>query len=116
MRPLHRYLQSQCRARQPRGDLHRPCHRGGKSKHIGLVKIKIRANSGGHASADVLYTSTDLRGPVAIAMGTEDEGLTVFWMSNADMKVKIPMKGRVNSLNVSIATALFTYEAVRQRG
>jgi TrmH family RNA methyltransferase len=67
-------------------------------------------------SADILYTSADLHGPVAIAVGTEDEGLTDFWMSHADRKVKIPMKGRVNSLNVSIATALFTYEAVRQRG
>ena len=53
--------------------------------------------------------------PIAIAVGTEDEGLTEFWMSNADLKVKIPMLGKVNSLNVSIAAALITYEAVRQR-
>ncbi len=66
-------------------------------------------------SADVDYTHVDLREPVAIAVGTEDEGLTDFWMSNADMKVKIPMLGKVNSLNVSIATALITYEVVRQR-
>jgi TrmH family RNA methyltransferase len=66
-------------------------------------------------SAEKLYTDVDLRGPIAIIVGTEDEGLTDFWMSNADVKVKIPMKGRVNSLNVSIATALFTYEAIRQR-
>jgi TrmH family RNA methyltransferase len=67
-------------------------------------------------SADVNYTTVNLREPLAIAVGTEDEGLTDFWMSNADMKVKIPMLGKVNSLNVSIATALITYEAVRQRG
>jgi len=66
-------------------------------------------------SADKLYTDVDLREPVAIAVGTEDNGLTDFWMSNADIKVKIPMMGRVNSLNVSIATALLAYEAVRQR-
>jgi len=62
-----------------------------------------------------LYTEVDLRGPLAIAVGTEDIGLTGYWMSNADLKVRIPMVGNVNSLNVSIATALITYEAVRQR-
>lgn len=66
-------------------------------------------------SADVLYTDVDLSRPAAIAVGTEDEGLTDFWMQNADLKVKIPMLGKVNSLNVSIAAALITYEAVRQR-
>lgn len=66
-------------------------------------------------SAEVLYTDVDMKQPIAIAVGTEDEGLTDFWMSNADLKVKIPMMGDVNSLNVSIATALITYEAVRQR-
>ena len=66
-------------------------------------------------SAEVLYTDVDLCEPVAITVGTEDEGLTDFWMEHADLKVKIPMLGRVNSLNVSIATALITYETVRQR-
>jgi RNA methyltransferase, TrmH family len=66
-------------------------------------------------SAEVSYTDVDLSQPVAIAVGTEDEGLTDFWMQNADIKVLIPMMGKVNSLNVSIATALITYEAVRQR-
>jgi len=66
-------------------------------------------------SAEVVYTDVDLQAPTAIAVGTEDEGLTDFWMQNADIKVKIPMLGRVNSLNVSIATALITYESVRQR-
>jgi TrmH family RNA methyltransferase len=66
-------------------------------------------------SAEILYTSVDLNQPIALAVGTEDEGLTDFWMKNADIKVKIPMMGKVNSLNVSIATALITYEAVRQR-
>lgn len=66
-------------------------------------------------SAEVSYTDINLTGPIAIAVGTEDEGLTDFWMQNADIKVLIPMVGKVNSLNVSIATALITYESVRQR-
>lgn len=66
-------------------------------------------------SATEIYTDVNMKDPIAIAVGTEDEGLTDFWMQNADVKVKIPMMGEVNSLNVSIATALITYEAVRQR-
>ncbi|KAF0108737.1 MAG: RNA methyltransferase TrmH family [Anaerolineaceae bacterium] len=64
---------------------------------------------------DILYTDADLRQPVCIAVGTEDEGLTDFWLDNADLKVKIPMMGKVNSLNVSTSTAIILYEAVRQR-
>jgi len=67
-------------------------------------------------SAEEEYTHQDLRGPLAVAVGTEDEGLSDFWLSQADVKVKIPMLGKVNSLNVSVSTALIVYEAVRQRG
>jgi TrmH family RNA methyltransferase len=66
-------------------------------------------------SAELVYSDLDLRQPVAIAVGTEDEGLSAFWMSEADVRVKIPMQGRVNSLNVSVSTAIIVYEAVRQR-
>lgn len=76
-------------------------------------EIQILAATPG---ASKVYTSIDLRKPTAIAVGTEDKGLTDFWLDHADEKVLIPMFGRVNSLNVSIATALIIYEAVRQRG
>lgn len=66
-------------------------------------------------SAEEMYTNVNMQGPLAIAVGTEDEGLTDFWMQNSDLRVKIPMSGKVNSLNVSIAAALMTYEVVRQR-
>ncbi len=66
-------------------------------------------------SAEAEYTRQDLRGPLAVAVGTEDQGLSDFWMDQADLRVKIPMLGKVNSLNVSIATALIVYEALRQR-
>ena len=64
---------------------------------------------------DGIYTNEDLSAPIAIAVGTEDEGLTNFWLDNSDIRVKIPMLGKVNSLNVSVSTALIVYEAVRQR-
>jgi len=79
---------------------------------IKSAKLRVLAAT---PSAEVLYTDVDLNAPIAIVVGTEDEGLTDFWMQNADIKVLIPMMGKVNSLNVSIATALITYEAVRQR-
>ncbi len=66
-------------------------------------------------SAQTLYTDANMREPLAVAVGTEDEGLTDFWLSRADLKIKIPMMGKVNSLNVSVSTALILYEAVRQR-
>jgi len=67
-------------------------------------------------SAEVSYSDVNLCETIAIVVGTEDEGLTDFWMSNADVKVRIPMMGKVNSLNVSVSTGLIVYEAVRQRG
>ena len=65
--------------------------------------------------AEAEYTRQDMRDPLAVAVGTEDKGLSDFWLKQSDVKVKIPMAGKVNSLNVSIAAALIVYEAVRQR-
>lgn len=76
-------------------------------------KIRVIAAS---PSADEIYSDLNLKSPVAVVVGTEDEGLSDFWMTNADARVKIPMAGKVNSLNVSVSTALIVYEAVRQRG
>jgi TrmH family RNA methyltransferase len=66
-------------------------------------------------SAAMNYTEADLRAPLAVAVGAEDRGLTELWMKNADFKVKIPMMGMINSLNVSVAAALIVYESLRQR-
>jgi TrmH family RNA methyltransferase len=65
--------------------------------------------------ASTLYTGVDLRGPTAIVMGSEAEGLGPLWFENADEKVVIPMHGTVDSLNLSVSTALLLYEVVRQR-
>ncbi|MDR3338798.1 MAG: RNA methyltransferase [Candidatus Symbiothrix sp.] len=62
------------------------------------------------------YHETDFTGPSAIIMGTEAEGLTDFWMEKADARIKIPMRGKIDSLNVSVSTAVITFEAMRQRG
>lgn len=77
-----------------------------------LRKMRILAAT---PSAEKIYSHVNMKESIAIAVGTEDKGLTDFWKQNADINVKIPMLGKINSLNVSIATALLAYEAVRQR-
>ncbi len=61
------------------------------------------------------FTQFDFRQPCAIFVGEEKYGLSDFWLTQADATVRIPMFGRINSLNVSISAALLVYEAVRQR-
>lgn len=62
-----------------------------------------------------IYTSTDLRGALAIVMGSEQYGLSEFWIKGADVLVRIPMAGQADSLNVAMATIITLFEAVRQR-
>jgi TrmH family RNA methyltransferase len=66
--------------------------------------------------ARLAYTEADLRGPVAIVVGAEDAGLRPAWLEQADLSLRIPMLGMVNSLNVATAATLLLYEALRQRG
>ncbi|MBN1670656.1 MAG: RNA methyltransferase [Kiritimatiellae bacterium] len=65
--------------------------------------------------AEQEYTDADMRGPLAIAVGTEQLGLSEPWMREADIRVRIPMFGQADSLNVASATTILLYEAVRQR-
>jgi len=67
-------------------------------------------------AASALYSDSDLRGPVAIVMGSEQFGLSEFWLKNADLPVRIPMAGQADSLNVAMAALITLFEAVRQRG
>lgn len=62
-----------------------------------------------------IYSDVDLRGPLAIAVGAEKDGLSPLWLDRATWQVRIPMLGQVNSLNVATAATLLMYEAVRQR-
>ena len=65
--------------------------------------------------AEKLHSDVDLTGNVAIALGAEQYGLTAKWMDGADLRVRIPMLGTADSLNVSAAATILVYEAVRQR-
>lgn len=65
--------------------------------------------------AERVYTAVDLTGPIAVVMGSEAHGLPPTWLAAADVQARIPMRGAVDSLNLSAATALLLYEVVRQR-
>ena len=62
-----------------------------------------------------LYYDTDMLRGTAIVMGTESTGLTDVWRQAADAHIRIPMLGRLDSLNVSVSAAILLFEAVRQR-
>lgn len=62
-----------------------------------------------------LYYHTDMRQGTALVMGTESTGLTDSWRQAADAHIRIPMLGRLDSLNVSVSAAILLFEAVRQR-
>jgi TrmH family RNA methyltransferase len=64
---------------------------------------------------DRLYTDVDMTQPLALVVGAEQYGLSDTWMAQADLQVKIPMFGKVDSLNVATAATLLLYEVVRQR-
>lgn len=65
--------------------------------------------------ADRIYTKGNFKSPVAIVMGSEESGISQSILNIADQKLKIPLFGNIESLNVSVSAALMIYEAVRQR-
>ena len=73
--------------------------------------LKIIASS---EKAREIYHQTDLTGPVALLLGAEDTGLPAEYLRMADVAVKIPVKGKVSSLNVSAAAAILMFETVKQ--
>lgn len=70
---------------------------------------------GAAGEADKTVYQTDLNLPLALVMGAEEKGLRRLTRENCDFLVKIPMLGQVESLNVSVATGVLLFEALRQR-
>ncbi|MBC7425295.1 MAG: RNA methyltransferase [Bacteroidia bacterium] len=75
-------------------------------------KIKIFAT---YLESAEWYHETDFTVPCAIVMGTESTGISKTWLDIADKNIKIPMLGKIDSMNVSVAAAVTTFEAKRQR-
>jgi TrmH family RNA methyltransferase len=79
-----------------------------------LKKKGIRIFAAELAAAG-LYFSENFKQPSAVVVGTEATGLSEVWIDSADARIKIPMQGQIDSLNVSVSAAVLLFEAVRQR-
>jgi len=64
---------------------------------------------------DINYTEVDYHQPTAIIMGSEDRGISEEYLKKSDHQVSIPILGKIESLNVSVASAVILYEVIRQR-
>ncbi len=71
---------------------------------------------GAAAEAEKTLYQADLTGSIALVLGAEGKGLRRLTRESCDVLLKVPMQGSVSSLNVSVATGIFLFEAVRQRG
>ena len=99
----------------------------GAVEHIKIARItnisdsiqKLKDNGlwicGTDIDAKNYYYDQDLKGPLGIVIGNEGQGMSEKVKKNCDFLVKIPMKGKVTSLNASVSTGIVVYEAVKQR-
>lgn len=78
-----------------------------KSKGVNILTAQLQDSQS--------YYNIDMRCATAIVMGTESTGLTDQWRQAADAHIRIPMKGALDSLNVSVSAAILMFEALRQR-
>jgi TrmH family RNA methyltransferase len=76
-------------------------------------KIRILGTA---LTAENFYHNADMKMPSAIVMGSEAFGLSRLWLEQSDELIKIPMNGKVDSMNVSASAAVVVFEALRQRG
>jgi TrmH family RNA methyltransferase len=78
-----------------------------RRRGLGIVAARV--------DGSVPYTHADLSGPVALVLGSEASGLTAAWTGDDVTSIRVPMRGRADSLNVAAAAAILFYEARRQR-
>ncbi len=96
-------------------------HRIAVCRHDNLAEVaRFCKNSGlklfaATEKGNITFYNADFTGPVAIIMGAEDTGISVSLLREADELISVPMKGAISSLNVSVATGIVIYEALRQR-
>ena len=99
----------------------------GALSHIKIARVnnlndtinKLKENGvwicGTALDAKEYYYNQDLKGPLAIVIGNEGKGMSDLVKKNCDFLVKIPMKGKTQSLNASVSTGIIVYEALKQR-
>ena len=91
------------------------CRIGNIQQTLKYLKEKGFWVVGTDMDGESLYYEANLKGPLVIVMGAEGKGMSPLTRRMCDLCVRIPMKGKVSSLNVSVAAALLLYEAVKQR-
>ncbi len=79
-----------------------------------LKESGVRTIACTEKASETLY-ETDLTGPLAIIMGSEEDGISADLMTKADNLAKIPMRGKINSLNVAVACGVALFEVQRQQ-
>ena len=117
------------KARGPADPRHRAQRRHVDPEHLARLNVKRALGRteaeeeargslvfGTAADGDTTLTGADLRGPAAIVIGNEGSGMSRLVAESCDLKVSIPLKGHISSLNASTAAAVLLYEAVRHRG
>lgn len=82
---------------------------------INYIKQSGIRVAGATEKANEVYTEVELQGPLAIVMGSEEKGLSPDVSKLCDDLVSIPMMGEISSLNVSVASGVLLFEAIRQR-
>ena len=89
---------------------------GSTSEIITYLKEKSIAIYTAILQESEIYTNQDFTSATAIIVGTEADGLSKEWREAATKNIHIPMKGRIDSMNVSVAAGILIFEAKRQRG
>jgi 23S rRNA (guanosine2251-2'-O)-methyltransferase len=99
----------------------------GALEHVAVVKVTNIANTleefkkagiwvaGAEADGDLLFWDADLARPLALVLGGEDRGVRRLVRQRCDYLVSLPLRGRIGSLNVSVAAGILLYETLRQR-
>lgn len=98
----------------------------GATSHVKIVRVsnlvqaieKLKQHNIWVYSLDMAgesYHTTDLKGNIALVIGNEGKGISRLVKEKSDFTVKIPMKGKIDSLNASVAASILMYEVVRQR-
>lgn len=93
-----------------------PVGQGSNEEVLGFLQEKNCEIFAAELNASIPYSNADFSGPSAIVVGTESTGLTEDWTGSADHNIIIPMRGEIDSMNVSVSAAILIFEAVRQRG
>lgn len=92
---------------------HVPVARAGEADFLAAVRRHGARLIGTHLSADTDYRRADYRLPAVLVMGNEQQGLSDGLTAACDTLVRVPMRGRADSLNLAVATGLVLYEALR---